>query len=185
MLRSIAKLSKLRKLAIDVPNINDTKCILDICKICANLISLKISSQQDLDVYTCLRYLRMLKDFRYQQAYLPLQAILKSLVSHEAYNLERVVLKCDRTDMFSYDIFEEFLISNPQLKLLYIRISEYSKADLEPISRYLNKFKLKQQIFIITNSDSDCLHLVPVSYMLEMVQFNTSIGVIDIFNSFH
>ncbi|XP_031349091.1 uncharacterized protein LOC116175125 isoform X2 [Photinus pyralis] len=181
---AIGKLSNLKKLFIFalIP-IDDQKCLFDICK---KLTSLKLTFAGGMheDLSLILPNLKILRDFRFEQKYLPLDRILKSLASNCACTLERVVLLGDVCDTLSPSSFEAFITNNPQLKLLYVCISTFSKDDLRLITTYLNRVKMEQQIFIVTNSNH-ALHLVPDSYVIEMVQINSAISVIDIFNDFH
>uniref|UniRef100_A0A1Y1LWQ7 F-box domain-containing protein n=1 Tax=Photinus pyralis TaxID=7054 RepID=A0A1Y1LWQ7_PHOPY len=189
----IGKLSKLKSLVLEYSNIDrDRTYLLDICKSCSNLTSLKFWMKRlqhhSFTLLTDLRksipFWKALKDLRYEQFSLPLDVLMESLASNSQLKLERIVLLCNKTDAFSSEPLVKFIKRNPQLILVYICVINLPDAFRIQISRTLKHLKTQQQIFIITNRYKSP-PVLPHVHVLEMMEYNTSVSVIHPFKDFY
>lgn len=118
---------------------------------------------------------------------IPVDDLFSVLYGNENLKLERIFLKCDSVPKFSVLPFENFLVNCEQLALVFIVITGMPKANLRTIQNTMNRLKRgKHQIFYAVQNESIFSGRLPVPdiHKYDMIELNTRVSVLDLFDGF-
>lgn len=125
--------------------------------------------------------------YRFEHEFIPVDDFFTTLHQCKNLKLERIFLKCDSIPVFAVLPFETFLNAAKQLVFLFIVISKMPKTKLREVQKTLNQYRnRKEQIFHAVQSESvfDGKFPVPDIHKYDMIELNTRVSVLDLFNGF-
>lgn len=117
--------------------------------------------------------------------YIGIDQVIEVLLQHT--KLERLFLKCTSTEHATLKSFKNFVDNNAQLVFIMIVIKELPLSKIRLVQQTLHKYKEKPSQLFLCRQEENCFTgkmPVPFFHQYEMMQQETAVSVLDIFNGF-